>query len=895
MISQRLLPLGLLLLFGLCTTLSSRAQSIDPVLYESVEFRSIGPFRGGRSAAVTGVADDPMLYYFGSAGGGVWKTDDGGATWDNISDGYFGGSIGAIAVAPSDPSVIYVGGGEKTVRGNVSHGEGMYRSEDGGATWKKIGLEDSRHITRIRVHPDDPDTLYVSALGHLYGPNQERGVYRSRDGGQSWQRVLFVSDMAGAVDLIMDPRNARVLYATTWRVLRTPYSLESGGEGSGIYKTIDGGETWTELSHNPGMPKGTLGICGVAVSPLDSKRVWAIVEAAEGGVFRSDDSGATWRRVNTDRNLRQRAWYYSRIYAGPDSIDDVYVLNVGFWRSKDGGENFDSIRTPHSDHHDLWIDPAQSSRMIIGDDGGAQVTYNGGRTWSEPDTQPTAQFYRVTTDNHFPYRIYGAQQDNSTVRILSRSDSGSIGERDWESTAGGESGHIAPDPTNPEIVYGGSYGGYLTRYNHATGKVRNIHVWPDNPMGHGAGDNKYRFQWNFPIFFSPHDPKTLYTAANVLFKTNDEGQSWTRISPDLTRNDASKLGPSGGPITKDNTSVEYYATIFSALESPHEPGVLWVGSDDGLVQLSQDAGETWTNVTPPDLPEWTQINSMEAHPTEKGGLYLAGTRYKLDDFQPYLYKTLDYGKTWTKITRGIADKHFTRVIRADRERPGLLFAGAESGLYLSWNDGADWVRFQQNLPLVPITDLAIKDNDLIVATQGRSFWVLDDLTFLHQLKPGLEKSAWHVWRPRPLHRLSGRGGFRSRTTGSNPYAGAEIRFWLRDLPEKETLRLQVVDPQGEPVQVYSTQPKDGEERLVVKAGVNRFRWDLRYPDAETFPGLVLWAGGTNGPRAVPGDLFVQVHPRRPDHGNQFGIAAGSPRRSDARRSERAVSVLNRSS
>ncbi|MEC9092054.1 MAG: glycosyl hydrolase, partial [Planctomycetota bacterium] len=602
------------------------AQDSFSSIYSSMKYRCIGPFRGGRSAAVAGVASNPMLYYMGAAGGGVWKTEDGGSNWENLSDGFFGGSIGSIAVAPSDSNVIYVGGGECTVRGNVSHGDGLWKSVDAGKTWNAIGLKDSRRIPRIVIDPRNSDLVYAAVLGHLYGPNQERGVFRSKDGGKTWQKILFASEEAGAFDLVLDPNNSRVLYATTWNIKRTPYSLESGGEGCGLWKSTDGGDSWKNISRNPGLPKGTLGVMGVTVSPVDSNRVWAIVEAAEGGVFRSDNGGETFSRINQDRNLRQRAWYYTRIYAGPTSIDEVYVLNVSFWHSKDGGKNFDSIKTPHGDHHDLWIDPANPKRLAIADDGGVQVSFNQGRTWSTYLNQPTAQFYRVTTDDQFPYRVYGAQQDNSTVRIRSRGMRGSITERDWEPTAGGESGHIAVDPRNPDIVYGGSYGGLLTRRDHRSGQVRNIHVWPDNPMGSGAGANRYRFQWNFPIFFSPHDPKKIYTAAQCLFVTENEGQNWTRISEDLTRNDAQKLGSSGGPITKDNTCVEYYCTIFAALESPHEPGVLWTGSDDGLVHLSTDGGKQWTNVTPPELLEWSQVNSIEAHPTEKGGLYLAATR-----------------------------------------------------------------------------------------------------------------------------------------------------------------------------------------------------------------------------------------------------------------------------
>lgn len=848
------------LLFSLKATDSVSAEDPQAKIYSQMKYRCIGPFRGGRSAAVTGVPGNPMLYYMGAAGGGVWKTEDGGSNWENISDGFFGGSIGAVAVAPSDPNVIYVGGGECTVRGNVSHGYGMWKSVDAGKTWSQIGLKDSRRIPRIAVHPRDANLVYAAVLGHLHGPNQERGVFRSKDGGQTWEKILFVNEEVGAFDLILDPNNARVIYATTWNIKRTPYSLESGGEGCGIWKSTDGGDKWENISRHPGLPNGTLGVIGVTVSPVDSNRVWAIVEAADGGVFRSDDAGKTFRRINQDRNLRQRAWYYTRIYAGPTNIDEVYVLNVSFWHSKDGGKNFSSIRTPHGDHHDLWIDPANPKRLAIADDGGAQVTFNQGRTWSTYLNQPTSQFYRVNTDDHFPYRVYGAQQDNSTVRISSRGARGGITERDWEPTAGGESGHIAIDPKNNDIVYGGSYGGLLTRRDHQSGQTRNIHVWPDNPMGSGAGANKYRFQWNFPIFFSPHDPKKLYTAAQCLFVTENEGQSWTRISEDLTRNDPRKLGSSGGPITKDNTCVEYYCTIFAALESPHEPGVLWTGSDDGLIHLSRDAGKSWKNVTPPDLPEWAQINSVEAHPTEKGGLYVAATRYKLDDFKPYLYKTTDYGKTWQKIVSGIDPKHFTRVIRADKKRKGLLFAGTESGMYVSFDDGKSWSSFQMNLPIVPVTDLAIKNDDLIVATQGRSFWILDDLTLLHQLGSAKLKQSLTIFQPRPVYKMRGGRGRPSLQSGQNPDGGVKLAFMINQPIDDQLVKLVISDSSGNVIQTYSTKPDESqkEQSLSVKEGYNEFLWNMRYPGAETFAGLVLWAGGTSGPTAIPGTYTAKI-------------------------------------
>lgn len=859
------------------------APAISQKLFEGMRYRSIGPFRGGRSAAVAGVPGDPMRFYFGGTGGGVWTTQDGGGSWQNISDGFFGGSIGAVAVAQTDPNILYVGGGEKTVRGNVSSGMGMWKTMDKGKTWRFIGLKDSRHISRIRIHPQNPDVVFAAVMGHLSGPNDMRGVYRSKDGGETWEKVLYVNDQVGAVDLIMDPGNSRVLYATTWRFLRTPYSLESGGEGSGLWKSTDGGDTWKNISSNKGLPKGTWGIAGITVSPVNSERLWAIIEADTGGVFRSEDGGESWRKINDERKLRQRAWYYTRIYADTADEDTVYVLNVRFWKSKDGGKTYSSIQTPHGDHHDLWIDPETPGRMVIGDDGGAQVSFDGGANWSTYHNQPTSQFYRVTTDNAFPYRIYGAQQDNSTVRIRHRSNGFAIGEDDWESTAGGESGHIAPHPDNPDIVYGGSYGGTLTRVNHKTEQVRYIDVWPDNPMGHGAAHLKYRFQWNFPIFFSPHDANTLYAAGNVLFRTNDEGQSWQAISPDLTRNDKSTMGSSGGPITKDNTSVEYYGTIFAAMESPYEKGLIWAGSDDGLIHVSRDRGANWQQVTPKGMPEWMQINSIDIDPFRKGGLYVAGTRYKSDDFKPYLYHTSDYGKTWRAITKGIDPLHFTRVIRADPKREGLLYAGTEAGLYISFDDGASWQSFQLNLPIVPITDLALKNDDLIVATQGRSFWVMDDLTPLHHLKPELEKSSAHLFPPRPAYRLrgTGNGGNPPTWAGENAPGGVVVHYYLDSLPEKSkptadkaegekdaegapksasssAVKLAFLDQKDTVIAEFSTTAKKPNKKLKAKPGLNRFVWNMRYPNAEDFPGMILWAGSTRGPMAPPGTYKVRL-------------------------------------
>jgi photosystem II stability/assembly factor-like uncharacterized protein len=800
-----------------------------------------------------------MRFYFGATGGGVWRTDNGGGSWANLSDGFFGGSVGAIAVSEYDPNVIYVGGGEKTLRGNMSSGGGIWKSEDAGRSWQYKGLPESRHIGRIRIHPKNPDLVYAAVMGNPYRPHAERGVYRSTNGGQTWERVLFANDMAGAVDLLLDPTNPRVLYASTWRAQRTPYGFSSGGEGSALWKSTDGGSHWTKLSEREGFPKGTLGIIGVAVSPANPDRVWAMVEAKDGGLFRSDDAGNTWKKLNDDRSLRQRAWYYTRVYADPKDEDGVYVLNVRYHHSQDGGRTFSAHNAPHGDHHDLWIDPQDPKRMVIGDDGGAQVSFDGGQTWSTYHNQPTAQFYRLTTDNAFPYRIYAAQQDNTTIRIRHRSEGGAIGEADWEVTAGGESAHIAVDPEDPDVVYGGSYGGYLTRLDHRTRQERAINVWPDNPMGHGAEGMKYRFQWNFPIFFSPHNPKKLYACSNRLHVTTNEGHSWETISPDLTRNDSTKLGPSGGPITKDNTSVEYYCTIFAAVESPLEEGVIWTGSDDGLLHLTRDGGKTWANVTPPGLPEWAMINCVEASPYAPGGLYLAATSYKTGDFQPYLFKTKDYGKTWIKITEGIDGEHFTRAVRADPAREGLLYAGTESGMYVSFDDGARWQPFQQRLPLVPITDLAVKQGNLIAATQGRGLWIIDDLTPLHQLTAEVAQAGVHLFKPMDAYRMEGRQAKNPRNAGTNHPGGVLVNFYLKNKPDSAShATLEFLEADGDLIRKFDSRAKEKEDRLELRDSTQCFAWDMRYPKAKGFDGMILWWADLDGPKAAPGEYRVRL-------------------------------------
>lgn len=846
---------GIFLSLNLVSENSHAQQVPDTAVYNALQWRLIGPHRGGRADGVTGVTGSDKSYYFASTGGGVWKTLDAGKTWKSVSDGFFGGSIGAVSVSESDTCVVYAGGGEKTVRGNVSFGYGVWKSADAGKTWDRAGLDKSRFVSRLRIHPTDPNTLYAAVLGDIFKPDTNRGVFKTTDGGKNWEKVLFASDVAGAVDLVIDPKNPEVLYATTWDLKRTPYSLESGGPSSKMYKTSDGGKTWEDLTSKEGFPKGLLGIMGIAVSPLNSNRLYAIIENEEGGVYTSLDAGETWTRSNDNRNLRQRAWYYSRIYADPQNEETVYVLNVDYHKSTDGGKTFKNYEAPHGDHHDLWLDPKNNQRMIIADDGGAQVSEDGGTTWSSMMNQPTSQFYRVTTDKSFPYRIYGAQQDNSTIRIRHRNDGNGITENDWEPTAGGESGWIAPDPLDNDIVYGGSYGGYLTRENHRTGTSRSVNVYPNNPMGHGAEDMKYRFQWNFPIFFSPHDPKMLYTTSNQFHRSNNGGQSWEVFSPDLTRNDKVKLGSSGGPITKDNTSVEYYATIFTGAESPVKKGVIWAGSDDGLVHVTQNNGTSWQNVTPKDMPEWLQINSIEASPFDPAEAYFAATGYKSGNFEPYLYKTKDYGKTWTKITYGIDAEHFTRVVRADPVKKGMLYAGTETAIYYSKDDGASWHSLQLNLPIVPITDLTIKENNLIAATQGRSFWIIDDLTVLHQAEPGIENKALHLYKPQDSYRIDGVKRI-SATAGTNRPGGVLVYYFLKEKP-KDELKIEFLDEKNQALRTFSTKGFNGDT-LKVKSGSNEFNWNLRLENAEGFDGLIMWAANLRGPKVIPGTYKVRM-------------------------------------
>jgi len=813
----------------------------------ALRWRSIGPYRGGRVTAVAGVATQPFVYYMGATGGGVWKTEDAGVTWTNISDGFFRtGSVGAVSVAESNPNIVYAGMGEACLRGNISSGDGVYKSTDAGKTWTHTGLADTSQIGRMRIHPTNPDVVYAAAVGHPYGPNPERGVFRTKDGGKSWQKVLFVDDKTGAADIAMDPANAQVLYATTWQVLRTPWNITSTGPGGGLYKSTDGGDTWTKLTS--GLPAANLGKIGVTVSPVNPQRVWATVEADDkGGIYRSDDGGRTWQLLNDSFNMTARQSYYGHIFADPADANTVYTFCAKyFYKSTDGGKTYTEIQTPHGDYHDLWIDPKNPLRMVNGSDGGAAVTFNGGRAWSSLDNQPTAQFYAVITDNSVPYRIYGSQQDNTTVSIASRTNGAGITESDWHPVGGGESGYLAPTPANPPVVYGGSYWGHLTRYDERTGEVRNITVWPDYNGGRTAAAVKYRFQWTFPIVVSPHDGNTVYAGAQVVFRTTNGGQSWEAISPDLTRNDKAKQN--GGRLE------EYYSTIFTIAESGVTKGVIWTGSDDGLVQVTRNGGRDWQNVTPSALQPFTRINIIEASPHDAGTAYIAVNRYQLDDVRPYLFKTADYGKSWQAIASGIPERSFARTIREDPKRKGLLFAGTETGVYYSTNDGAQWQPLQLNLPIVPITDLTIKNDDLIASTQGRSFWVLDDITPLHEMKDAVTTSTAQLFPPRDAIR-SRRGGFGRGATGAgqNPPAGAIVTY---SLPAAQDVTLEFVDAKGVVVKSVSSADRNGPAGT---PGLHRYAWDMRYADARGIAGGTFLAGGNlRGPVAVPGTYQVRM-------------------------------------
>jgi photosystem II stability/assembly factor-like uncharacterized protein len=835
--------------------------TVDQSLLTGLRWRSIGPARGGRSQAVAGSSKRPHEYYFGATGGGLWKTTDGGLNWRPVTDQFLrSSSVGAIAVSESNPDVVYVGMGETQLRGNVIQGDGVYKTTDGGRTWTHVGLEKTRAIGRIRVHPENPDLVYVAALGDPYGPTPERGVFKSTDGGRNWTRVLFRDEKTGAVDLVVDPKSPDTLYAGLWEVFRTPHSLSSGGPGSGLFKTTNGGKTWTELTNNPGLPKPLWGKVGIAVSGADSDRLYALIEAQDGGLFLSDDSGKSWKLGNDNRNIRQRAFYYTRVYADPKVKDTVYVLNTSLFRSTDAGKTLRSISVPHGDNHDLWIAPNDPQRLAESNDGGANISFNGGQSWTEQDF-PTAQFYNVVTTAHVPYHVCGAQQDNSTACVPS------TGGGDLYSVGGGESGYIAPDPMNTDVFYAGSYGGFLTRINRRTGERRNINVWPDNPMGHSSSDITERFQWTFPIVLAPTNPKVLYVTSQHVWRSTNEGQSWQKISADLTRHDPSTMGPSGGPITLDQTGVETYATVFTLAPSAIDGNVIWAGSDDGVVHVTRDNGKTWQKVTPSDLPDFTRISLIEASPHAAGTAYLAANRYQRADRAPYVYKTADFGRTWTKITSGLPGDDFPRAIREDPKRKGLLFLGTENGIYVSFDDGSSWQSLRLNLPVTPVHGIQVKNDDLVIGTHGRSFYILDNISLLRQVNTTMASQTLVLFDPADAIRSVSRGII--------------VDYYVKDAPEKVTIEF--LDPKGKTIRTYTGIPKqetagdrrpgaapaeaaEGEEtprqpppsQVSAQKGMNRFTWDMRYPNAREFPGLILWAASTRGPMAPPGRYQVRV-------------------------------------
>jgi photosystem II stability/assembly factor-like uncharacterized protein len=843
-------------------------------LYGGMKWRLIGPYRGGRVLAVDGVPGDPSVYYFGAVAGGVWRTTDAGSTWQPLFDKEPISSIGSIAVAESDANVIYVGTGEACIRNNISFGDGVYKSTDGGKTWQNVGLRDTRHIGRIIVHPRNPDIVFVAALGHAFGPNQERGIFRSADGGKTWEKVLYKDEKTGGIDITFDRTNPHILFAALWEAVRSPWSLTSGGPGSGLYRSADGGSTWKRLEGH-GLPKGLLGRIGVAVSPADPNRVYALIEAEQGGLYRSEDGGENWKYANDDHRFRQRAWYYTHVFADPKNAETLYVLNTGMYRSTDGGSNFTLLTAPHGDHHGLWIDPTNPQRMINGNDGGAAISVDGGKSWTQQLNQPTAQFYHVITDNRFPYYVYGAQQDNSTIAIASRSDNGFIDRADWYPVGGGESGYIAPDPRDPNIVYAGSYMGYITRFDKRTGQAQQISPWPEATDGVGAASLKHRFQWTEPMVISPHDPNVLYHAAEVLFKSTNGGMTWAPISSDLTRNDKSKQQVSGGPITKEDTGAEYYDVIFSVAESPVQKDLIWVGTDDGLVHLTRDGGKLWTNVTPREMPEWSMVSLLDPSPHDAAAAYIAVDRHKFDDLHPYIYKTSDFGKSWMRITAGLPEDAYVHAVREDPKKRGLLYAGTEIGVFVSFDDGGRWLPLQLNLPVTPIHDLVVHGDDLVVATHGRSFWILDDLSPLRQLDRSLAAADVHLYTPALTYRTrTGHTNPRGRPIGENPPDGALLSYLLKAAPkESEEVTLEVLDSQGKLVRKYTSREKHETEplpewpeqekpqvRLPAEAGMNRFAWDLRYDGALHIPGYSAgeYGEGLRGPLVLPGKYTVRL-------------------------------------
>ncbi len=871
-LAMRAAPIALLALLAIAVSAQDDEEGAKPAAPAAggMEYRAIGPFRGGRSLTASGIPGDPKTYYFGSTGGGVWKSTDGAITWKPIFDKEGSATIGGLAVSPSDPNVVYAGTGEGCIRGDAAQGDGVYKSIDAGKTWKNVGLKDSRAVGKLIVHPKNPDIAFVAALGHVYGPNAERGVFRTLDGGKTWTKVLYVDDKTGAIDVVFDPNNPNILFAAMWQVYRTPWSLESGGPGSGLYRSADGGSTWKKITPEQGLPKGIYGRIGVAVG-ANSDRVWALVETKEGGgLYRSDDGGGKWALINGEHRLTQRAWYYMHVVADPKDANVLYVMNVEFVRSIDGGRTFNRIHVPHGDNHGLWIDPLDTNRMIQSDDGGATVSLDGGKSWTTQENQPTAQFYHVITDNQFPYYVYGAQQDNTTIAIASQGPEGSIGRPEWYDVGGGESGYIAPDPRDPAIVYASGYQGNITRYDKHDGQLQDITVFPQLTDGKGAAILDHRFQWTSPVLISLHDPKVLYHAGERLFESTDNGMSWKAISGDLTRNDKTKQKPSGGPVNIDDTGTEFYDTIFAVAESPVEKGLIWAGADDGLVHVTRDGGKSWSDVTPKEMPEWSRVSLIEASPQAAGTAYLAIDRHENDDLRPYIYKTADFGKSWTLITQGIPEGAFVRAVREDPVRNDLLFAGTQNGVFVSYDGGGKWQSLQLNLPMTPVHDLAVKGDDLVVATHGRAFWILDDISPIRQHSEEIAAEAVHLYKPATALRLhSGRRG-PSATAGANPPNGAILYFAAKTKPK--TAMLEVINAKGATVRSYSTErfvhlegPLDpGDEKphkeMEVKQGMNRLVWDLRYDATPRVKDYYLYdyEGGSHGPMALPGKYTVKL-------------------------------------
>ena len=845
--------------------------TIDPVLFQGLHWRGIGPYRGGRSVAVAGVPGQPYTFYFGASAGGVWKTVDAGQTWTPLTDKEKFASIGAIAVAPSNPNVIYVGSGESGLRGDMTWGNGVYKSTDGGKTWKNLGLEDTRQIGAITVDPANPDIVLVAAIGHAFGPNANRGVYRTTDGGKTWTKVLYKDENTGAIDVTLDPHNSQIAYAAMWQVRRLPWNMSSGGPGSGLYRSSDGGVTWSQIKGN-GIPSGILGRIDVSVSGANSNRVYAMIEAIDGGLFRSDDGGGHWNRVSNDGRLSQRAWYFSKITADPKNANTVYAVNTGLYRSIDGGKSFQLLPARHGDHHQLWVDPDVPSRMIDASDGGASVSLDDGKTWSTQENQPTASFYHVSVDNQFPWHAYGAQQDNSGIGISSYDDEGAITTKDWFDVGSGECGFIVVDPRDTNIVYSNSEN-EIGRFDKKSQQLRIIEVYPMDESGHAASELKYRFNWTSPLIMSPHSPDTLYVGMDRVFKTTDDGGNWTAISPDLTRNDKSKQGPSGGPITHDITSVEYYDTVFAIAESPLKKGMLWVGSDDGLVHLTTNDGVKWSDITPKDMPQWATVDMIEASHFDPNTAYVAVDRHKLDDIAPHAYKTTDGGKTWSHIETGLPNGAVVHAVREDPAKRGLLYAATEMGVFVSFDDGAHWQTLQFNLPFAPVHDLAVKGDDLVVATHGRSFWVLDDLTPLRQVNAQSAQQDSIFYTPEAAYRLYYPDAVDMHPpVGANPPAGALIDYYLREAPKSE-ITLDVLDANGKLVRHISStksarpqQPPEWPDqvepmvKLPAGKGMNRFVWDLRYDDPEQIQNPQAFYAGSppRGPIAMPGRYTLKL-------------------------------------